>query len=825
MSKMDMDLCQMNIILPAAAAAAEQGAAEELREHIEKMCGVILPIEKEGKSQADHKAIYIGDTRFAADNGVTFPDNAFGEGWAIKAVDGNLVLCGGKVRGALYAVYHLLEDVLGVRWWNIWEEAIPASTAAMVPADYESSGVPAMAFRDVYVAPTKTDSRFFVRNRLNGFKSYAPTKFGGMEDFGEPSHIHTYDRYFPAKYTPTPVHYSAEWGDAMNPEKENYAQTHPEWFAISGRNKQMPRFLCMSNEGLQKAFADKLIKSIAYAYEKADREGVARPRYFDVSPADMFGECACSKCRESIKKHGSSGHQLLFVNKMAEAVEQVYPEVLIDTVAYWHYIEPPKTDVRPRKNVVIRFADNYMDILHDLHHDNNQNFLRRLTAWAGLCAKDRLYVWDYGVIYEPNGIFPSMYKLEKNFQVFKEFGVNGYFLEMENPILCDFWDMKVWLSAKLMENPDLDFRALMDTFIDGYYGAAAQNIRRYLDAVHTLAEKNPGCYRFGSIIIQAEGFGVEDIIAANGEFDAAFAAAEGDEVLMRRLYDARSGLDRVIYENYDRYAAESAAKNLTMPVEKAAVGRRLAENYTRQVALRGEWDETGEPSRKRFERFLPGYVAQEEAFTEQTEHQRLARINGTGNAWKGQSPKIVDESVLSAYKKDGLYIYRTGDFSTLNFDTTEDSDASEGEASLFDIGEAKRTGIYLDDGIMTKWAVENDDPAKIIPVGVYTGEFDAEGVPISNIWGSIQAKDILADGKYHLYQFSDVETVPFKTAGVFHMFRSWDLVIYSLTLELEELLGKKLDCFLSMKVTGDVTCRDPQNLPVYYVDKIIIAEK
>ena len=33
MSKMNLDLCQMNIILPAAATAAEQGAAEELQEH------------------------------------------------------------------------------------------------------------------------------------------------------------------------------------------------------------------------------------------------------------------------------------------------------------------------------------------------------------------------------------------------------------------------------------------------------------------------------------------------------------------------------------------------------------------------------------------------------------------------------------------------------------------------------------------------------------------------------------------------------------------------------------------------------------------------
>ena len=126
----------MTIVLPAAATVAEQGAAEELREHIEKMCGVTLPVVLETEIPAENKAIYIGATQYATSNHVTFPDNAFGEGWAIKAVDGNLVLRGGKVRGALYAVYHLLEDVLGVRWWSIWEESIPTRSAALVPSDY-----------------------------------------------------------------------------------------------------------------------------------------------------------------------------------------------------------------------------------------------------------------------------------------------------------------------------------------------------------------------------------------------------------------------------------------------------------------------------------------------------------------------------------------------------------------------------------------------------------------------------------------------------------------------------------------------------------------
>ncbi len=827
MSKMNMDLCQMSIILPATATVAEQGAAEELREHIEKMCGVTLSIENEKETPPEYKAIYIGNTHFAAANQVIFPDNAFGEGWAIKAIDGNLVLCGGKVRGALYAVYHLLEDVLGCRWWTIWEESIPTASTALVSCGYENSGVPAMEYRDVFAWPADTESKFFVRNRLNGFMAYAPARYGGREYFGEPAHIHTYDRYFPEKYTPEPVHYTAEWAEVVNPEKENYFESHPEWFALTGRKKRVPRFLCMSDEGLQKAFADKLLKTIAYSYEKADKAGEKRPRYFDISPADSFGECACPKCRASIKEHGSSGHQLLFINKMAEAVEKVYPEAVIDTVAYWHYVEPPKDDIKPRANVAIRFADNFMDILHDIHHKNNEGFLRRITAWSKLCAKGKLYIWDYGVTYGPNGVFPSMYKLGKNFQLFKEIGANGYFVEMEHCINTDFWDMKVWLSTKLMENPEVDLRALMDTFIDGYYGVAGQYIRRYLDRMHGVAEKNPGCYRFGASIIKGDGLAVEDIIAANAEFDAAFAAAAGNDVLLRRLYAARSGLDRVIVENYDRYAVEAAEKNLTLPMEKAEVGRRLAENYTQQVAMRGDWDPNGAEILKRYEKYLPGYVATEEikVAIEETEHKRLSRLNGCANAWTGPEPQIVDESALSAYGEDRLYVFHAIEFSTSSPCVEEDPDAPEGKTCVFDVAESLRSGLCQKEVLVPSWAVEDDDNTRILPIGVYTGKLDQERAPISNLWGTLRRRNICADGKYHLYKFSDVALPESHPGTAFHMFRSWGLTIYTLPRELEELIGKKLDFFLSMKVTGDVTCRDPENLPTYCIDRFIVAEK
>ena len=815
-----IDLGKMRIVLPENAAVVEQSAAAELQEHICKLCSSQLPIIKENEAFAGEGAIYVGATRFAAAHCVTFPDNAFGEGWAIKAAAGSLILCGGQTRGVLYAVYHLLEDVFGVRWWNIWEEYIPSLPAALVPANYERSGVPAMEYRDAFFWPTETDSRFAVRNRMNGFATRIPSAFGGMEDFGPPAHVHTFDRYFP-EVGSQPGDVGSDWANALNPEKESYLKTHPEWFAMTERGKRVPKILCMSDEGLQKAFAEKLIKSIGFSYAQADAAGKPRPRYFDLSPADMPGECRCPRCAESIRLHGSSGHQVIFANKMAEAVKKVYPEAIVETISYGHYLTPPLDDTKPSADVAIRYCNSAMDILHDIHHPNNKQYLDGLTTWVNLCAKGKLYLWDYGVYYNANGIIPSMYKLQDNFRTFAQLGVNGYFLEIEQCITTDFWDMKVWMSTKLMEDPYLDVDLLLDTFLNGYYGPAAPHIRRHLDAAHRITEEKVGNHGFGSTsLIYAEGFTAEDILFADSCFEQAFQAAGNDPVLLRRLRIARMGLDRVIVENFAKWQAEAKQKQITLTFDKVTVGRRICQTLTEQIALRGDWDPFGAEALKQYEKYLPDYVPPQEKAAE-SEEARLSKIHGCKDGWRGISPVVADEEELNRVPKDCLYVFSAG----IDFAAEADPDSPIGKSGLFDIPYKHKARILPDEVIQEKWAVTDTDAAKCIPVGVYTGELDSNGSPLSAVWGTIRASDIVADGKYHLYKFPDVVAVAKDHGGTFHMFRDWGLLIHTFSWELGFLEGKKVDCYVSMKVTGDVTCSDGENLPIYNVDRIIVADK
>ena len=219
------------------------------------------------------------------------------------------------------------------------------------------------------------------------------------------------------------------------------------------------------------------------------------------------------------------------------------------------------------------------------------------------------------VNYNNNGIFPSMYHYGNDFTLCQSAGVDGWFAEQESCINTDFWDMKLWLITKQMENPvsGSAYQALMDEFLNGYYGAAGPYVKQYLDYMHEKAEAYNGAQNFGTHIIGAEWLHVQDIIAGEGFFDAAFEAAGSNETLLRRLRAARSGFDRVVIENFARWTSEALKAELDLPLSRQGFGKRLYAELAEQVALRGDYDGEGAKLLQRYSGYSDTRLALPEA--------------------------------------------------------------------------------------------------------------------------------------------------------------------------------------------------------------------
>lgn len=469
------------IMIPVANAPVEQTAAEELQLYLKKALGVELLICEEG--EAAGKAFYIGHTKYAKSV------NIFGkseENWIIKLNEGNVILTGGvkeNDRGIIYAVYHFLEDVVGVRWWSVWEDYVPELSELSLDSDFYKEGTPFFEHRKVLGFRQNKDFYYDARTRCNvvgddglanGVYHESIKKLGGARPFGRPHHVHTIDKYFPPN---------------------EYFEKHPEWFAWSDvEGERVPyAHYCLENEELYESLLEKLLAYIEEDKELSKEKGVAMPDYYDISFPDAMGSfCQCEKCRAAIEKGGATGYALKFVNKVARAVAKKHPDVMLETLAYAVYVNPPKDETLPEKNVIIRLANVYLDVIHELKHKGNYWYYELVQKWSDICKKAgcKFQIWEYTFNLLVNTPLPIFARLGESFRTYADYNVSGIFVENERPS-TDMWDLVQYMLLHLCEDPYADADALIDDFVTKYYGPAAEYIKEYMQELMRSVEEHP----------------------------------------------------------------------------------------------------------------------------------------------------------------------------------------------------------------------------------------------------------------------------------------------------------------------------------------------
>ena len=460
----------IKILVPGDALPGERHAGEELKTFLEEAVGAALEIVADEKPGALH--IRVGQSPRTRELLPEVGWDALGpEEIIIKtAANGDLVLSGGRPRGALYAVYAFLEDVAGVRFWTSRETQVPKHETLAVPRQDVRYNPPVFSrvgtFHDFRMHP-----EFAARLRINRI---VPRKDPMPESIGGGLHViggqHTFEGlYFPAA---------------------EYLATHPEWFSLINGKRVGGNHtgnLCLTNPELLEAMKAKVLDIL-----RQDPD----PRMIDISQNDGTRElCQCEPCKAAIAEEGAqSGLLLRFVNAVAEAVEKEFPQVKLLTYAYEFTSDPPKL-VRPRSNVVINLVASDTWIHQPLYAPENRIFGQRLEAWSRIARE--VQVW-HNMANFANWLLPMpnlgfygpeiRYLVDRNttsILYLNDYGSGG--------TAGDFVGLKAYVIAKLMWNPSLDANAVIDEYLDGYYGPAAGRIlRRYLDFMGSELVKNGG---------------------------------------------------------------------------------------------------------------------------------------------------------------------------------------------------------------------------------------------------------------------------------------------------------------------------------------------
>ena len=517
------------------ASAAEMHAALELRDTLSEMVGKKLTIIN-GANEAPKSGVIVGQGNIAK---LAFPEidwSKLGEDQTLIRKKGSIYLIsGGRSRGTLYAVNHVLEK-LGVRWWAPWASQIPHKKDVSLPNTEESES-PAFEYRDPYWFHS-FDADWAVHNYDNGANTRVDEAHGGKILYA--GFVHTYYPLVP-------------------PDK--YFATHPEWYSlIDGKRTTNDAQLCTTNPELR----DFMVEQV-----RATLKANPAARIISVSQNDCFRPCQCDRCRALVKQEGSESALVLdLANYVAEKIEKDYPMVAIDTLAYQWSRHAPKA-MKPRPNVIVRLCSIECNFAYALDEKPNAAFAQDVLDWGKLT--NRLYIWDYCTDFanyiEPQ---PDYFTFGRSLKFLADHGARGLFEEgAYQSTGADMAELKAWVLGQLLWNPTKNSDALVQEFVKGYYGKASGPILQYLHLMQTKAQS----WKLGfASPVGATFLAYDTMSQAEQLFQKAEALVKGDATSLWRVKQAHLSVQYVYLARWQEFKAASQMKGdawLVNPSRKA----------------------------------------------------------------------------------------------------------------------------------------------------------------------------------------------------------------------------------------------------------------
>ena len=404
----------------------------------------------------------------------TLGTDAFKITATLSGDNAGMTIKGGNGRGVLYGVYKFLEELGGVRYFTPDLETVPTSDIVLkdgVVLEY----TPFFEDRRLNWNSVKLATDWCLKQGINGHDGEMSAKYGGKNVYGSGLFVHTLGWLNEDTSDETP-------GDNSNP--------------------------CLTSEEVYQT----VLKNLRARLEEDPTVNIV-----SVSQNDNNDYCKCENCQASDAYYstsatdptqgGPAGTLLAFVNRIAEELEDEYPDLVIDTLAY-NYTQAPPKNIVPRENVCIRVCSIRVCFMHPMtvcpeHKGPNgyqwtrtKLFMNDFLNWGKIC--DRIYVWDYTTNFRFYiAPFSNFGAIRENMKFYHENGVRGMFPQGNSQSISgEFGELRAYLLAKLMWNPYMsqeEYDRHMNEFLEAYYGAGWVYIRQFIDKTTQLVANDNSC--------------------------------------------------------------------------------------------------------------------------------------------------------------------------------------------------------------------------------------------------------------------------------------------------------------------------------------------
>ena len=423
---------------------------------------------------------------------------------SIDYKDSLITISANNKRNLYYATYDFIEKFLNVNWLSNDFTYYEDLKSINFPKNYSYYFEPPVLTRTVHSKLFYKDSVFADKLKVTNeaFPRYVPS-----------ARVHTFHRFLPY---------------------EVFYDKNPEYYALRN-GKRLPTQLCLTNTDVLKIVKD----SVNSFFNKSPNSDV-----ISVSQDDNTQYCQCDKCSKIDNQEGSpAGTMIHFVNAVAES----FPNKTISTLAYQYTRKPPK--VKPIENVLITLCS--IECNRSVPIELGcKDFSSDLKGWSQLT--DNIRIWDYTTQFT-NFLapFPNWGTIKPNINLFVDNNAKWIFEQHSNND-SELFELRSYIMAKLLWNPNLDFQTLLNEFNNKYYGNGGKYISEYVNRIQNQIDNTSFfLFLYGD---PSQGFdsflSPENLLNYDILFNKALNSVELDSEYYKRILRSKISIDYAVLESY-----------------------------------------------------------------------------------------------------------------------------------------------------------------------------------------------------------------------------------------------------------------------------------
>lgn len=452
---------KVTVVYSEGASESLIAAADFMAATIDRMSGssgVRTAVKKGGESGF---SIYVGR---AANSALIDLSDVKDDGYKLEIKPEGIYIVGKTDDATRNGIYDFLETHLECMYVSPENTYVPIFPTVKLALE-EKTVNPTITWRKVYQ----------FESLLNGW--YERLKMNGTVVKEGENNMELYNEWG------TWCHSSFEF---VPPEK--YFDEHPEYYAkfLGKRRYQFnvlgrtfPTHLCYTNEEVYQIAEAELVKRI---------EANPEVKFWDFSIMDTyFATCRCKECKKFNKEAGSEmGTLLAFLNRLADAIRDDYPDVYLSTLAYQRVKNPPK-NMKCAPNLCINVCAFPGTQSYPYSTEGgikaSREFAERVVEWGKIC--DNILVWDYVVNFTHLKLpFPNFEFQKENLEFYLENNIRFVFHQGSREPMDENAEMRTYLLSRQLWDKDVDLLALAKKYVAVVYGDAAGLVEEYMDTAN-----------------------------------------------------------------------------------------------------------------------------------------------------------------------------------------------------------------------------------------------------------------------------------------------------------------------------------------------------